>query len=184
MTSIRNGRATGGDNIAGEYIKYGGELMVQQVALLVNNIFIIKKLVPELCESILIPLNKPGKPKLVSNVRPITLLNSIRKLVSVILLNRIYPDVEKYIPNSQCGFRRNRSFNEIAWSYNWLKAIAGKYKRVYHIIGIDMSTAFDSILRDKLLHVLKSILKIDEYRMIRLLLTNITLQSESKWRIR
>lgn len=176
ISAIHNGRATGSDGIAGEYIKYGGEAMAQQVVSLVNNIFITKRLVPELCEGILIPLNKPGKPKLVSNVRPITLLNSIRKLISVMLLNRIYPDVEKYIPPSQCGFRRHRSSVEIAWTYSWLKAISGRYKRVFYIMGIDMSTAFDSILRDKLLFVLKRIVKEDEYRMIRLLLANTTLR--------
>lgn len=176
MASIRNGRATGSDGIAGEFIKYGGEAMANQVAKIFNNIFISKVLVPELCEGILIPLNKPGKEKLVSNVRPITLLNSIRKLISVIILNRIYPDVEKYVPNSQCGFRRRRCSAEIAWTYGWLKAIAGRYKRVFHIIGIDMSAAFDSILRKELLYTLKIILNEDEYRMIRVLLTNTTLK--------
>jgi hypothetical protein len=45
-----------------------------------------------------------------------------------------------------------------------------------YIIGIDMSAAFDTIKRGKLLEILNSFLDEDEVRMIRYLLTNTSLK--------
>ena len=44
-----------------------------------------------------------------------------------------------------------------------------------HLLGIDMSRAFDTINQRKLLQVMNTIVDEDEGRMIRLLLDNITL---------
>ena len=66
----------------------------------------------------IIPLPKPGKPKgPPKNLRPITLLNTIRKTLSTIVLERIRPRVEKYISHSQSGFPPNRSTADVAWTH-------------------------------------------------------------------
>lgn len=46
-----------------------------------------------------------GKPKgSAANLRPITLLNTIQKLLSIIALTIIRPDIEKYLSVNQLGF--------------------------------------------------------------------------------
>ena len=53
---------------------------------------------------------KPGKLKGPNkNLRPLTLLNTIRKSLSTIALERIRPAVLKYISSGQSGFQPNRS---------------------------------------------------------------------------
>ena len=47
------------------------------------------------------------------------------------------------------------------------------------ISGIDMILAFDTIKRTKLIEILESYLQVDEIRIIKILFSNITLDSKS-----
>lgn len=143
-----------------------------------NNIFATGTGIEQLCEGILIPINKPNKARIVSNTRAITLLSAMRKLLSLIVLDRIIRPVEEYLPPGQCGFRRNRSAAEVFLSYQWLEAAAQKYQKAFFVMGIDMSMAFDTMDRGLLLDALKFEVKIDDssFRIIHYLLLNTTLQ--------
>ena len=53
---------------------------------------------------VLIAIPKPGKPKgPPNNLRPITLLNTLRKVLSLLTLDRIRPSIEKYLSHSQAA---------------------------------------------------------------------------------
>ena len=52
-----------------------------------NKIFELHQSNSNLIESIIIPINKPGKEKIVENTRPIQLLSTKRKILSRILLD-------------------------------------------------------------------------------------------------
>ena len=150
--------------------------MTEKLADVFNVMYENKQYIIALGEGILIPFNKPGKEKKLNCMRSITLLNSIRKIFSLVILERIYPSVESYVTHSQSGFRRGHGTIDIAWSYLWLRVTAWRYQRVFHIAGIDMSAAFDSMDRNNLLWIIGNIVPRDEERMIRSLLANITLQ--------
>ena len=117
---------------------------------------------------------KHGKPKgPVKNLRPITLLNTIRKSLSLITLNRIWPEISKYISPDQSGFQPDRSTADVVWCHCWLAAKCNISQDLKcHITGIDMSAAFDTINRQKLLLILSEIIEEDELRMVRFLLSN------------
>ena len=58
-------------------------------------------------------IHKPGKPRrIITNLRPIILLNTFRKILSVAILNRITPRINKFLSLSQTAFRK-RSASEI-----------------------------------------------------------------------
>jgi hypothetical protein len=78
-----------------------------------NSIFEQHEHLDAIGKCLLLPLNKPGKPKTVDNTRAITLLNIVRKTLSIAVLQRIYPDIDKYLSPSQSGFRRNRSTADV-----------------------------------------------------------------------
>ena len=61
------------------------------------------------------------------------------------------------------------------WAHRWIAARAQRYKERFHILGIDLSRAFDTVNRDKLLSVLEPLLDDDEIRLIRLLLRDTML---------
>ena len=127
---------------------------------------------------ILVTVQKQGKPKgQLTSLRPITLLNSIRKILSNITMNRIHNKTEEYIGSYKSGFRNRRSTTDIVWSHKWDIAKALTYRDVeYYILGIDLSQAFDTVDRPFLINVLEKILNNDEIIMIRKLLTNTRLK--------
>ena len=67
----------------------------------------------EIKEGTLISLHKPGKEKgKVEKVRPIILLNMIRKILAIIMINRIYDKLDSEIPATQAAYRPGRSTTE------------------------------------------------------------------------
>ncbi|GFS03294.1 cytochrome P450 20A1-like [Elysia marginata] len=123
-----------------------------------------------------ITLQKPGKAKgPVTNLRPITLLNTLRKVLSLIVLNRTKHDINEYLSPSQSGLREGRSTSDIEWSHRWLVSKTYAENIDFFITGIDMSSDVDTIDRHLLLNIMKNIIKEDEQRIIRYLLSNTEL---------
>ena len=92
---LNNNRAAGGDDIAGELLKYGAEELSPDIAEIFNNTFETHQNL-EINNGVMITLQKPGKQKgPVKNLRPVTLLDTIRKSLSLTVLERIRPKVEK-----------------------------------------------------------------------------------------
>ena len=60
--------------------------------------------------------------------------------------------------------------------HRWLISRIEIYQERLLITGIDMSAAFDTILRNRLITIVSTFLEEDEVRMIRYLLTNTTLK--------
>ncbi len=177
IAKLRNRRACGEDQIFAEHLKYGGESVTRCITKIFNGIFEQHEHLHAIGRGLLLPLNKPGKQKTVDNTRAITLLNIIRKTLSIAVLQRIYPDIENYLSPSQSGFRRNRSTADVVWSYRWIDAIAKRYEDKFNIMGIDMSKAFDSIYREKLMTILEeAVPDPSNRRILRYLLSNTTLQ--------
>jgi hypothetical protein len=59
-------------------------------------------------ESIIVPVHKKGDKTDCSNYRGIPLLSTSYKILSIILLSRLRPYIDKIIGDHQCGFQRNR----------------------------------------------------------------------------
>ena len=123
----------------------------------------------------LVVLPKPGKPAdPVKNLRPITLLPLLRKVLPFIIQKRTRSAFEFYFSPAQSGFRQGRSCCDIIWAHRWLIAKIHRFKIIIHILGLDMSRAFDTIDRAKLLEILNSVADIhdDDIRLIRVLLAD------------
>ncbi|GFR67859.1 RNA-directed DNA polymerase from mobile element jockey-like [Elysia marginata] len=178
FNSLNNNKAPGEDEIHAELLKYGTPLLDQTISDIFNTTFNKHEKI-DINGGVLIAIQKPGKKNgPLNNLRPITLLNSLRKALSVITLNRIRPDVERYLSNSQSGFRPNRSTADVVWTHKWLSAKTLKEDVRIKITGIDMSAAFDTIDRSQILDILKTIIKEDELRIVRFLLSNTEINTK------
>ncbi|POM60030.1 EndonucleaseReverse transcriptase [Phytophthora palmivora] len=167
FAKLCNGQAT-------ELLKYGAATLAQPIADLLNYGFETGDHIHR-GEGILLGLPKPNKPAgQCASLRPIVLLNSIRKAVSLIALKRISPKVEVFLSPYHSGFRPSRSTVDAVWTHRWIAARAQTYPEKFYILGIDMSRAFDTIDHDKLLSVLRTFLTDDEIRLICLLLQDTT----------
>ena len=177
FNSLSNNKAPGEDQIHAELLKYGTPLLDQTIADIFNTTF-SKHENLDINTGVLIAIQKPGKKKgPPNNLRPITLLNSLRKALSIITLNRIRPFVEEYLSKSQSGFRPDRSTADVVWTHKWLAAKTLKEDVIIKISGIDMSAAFDTIDRNQLLNIIATIVNEDELRIIRFLLSNTKIKT-------
>ena len=112
------------------------------------------------------PLAKPGKLRCqVTSLRPIVLLNTIGKALSIVVLKTITPAVEANFGQTQSGFRRGCSTADVIWTQRWMSAKALRHEWKYHTLSIDMSRASDTIDRRRLLTVRGNIVIPDEIRM-------------------
>ena len=177
--SLNNGRAVGPDELPAELLRYGPDILHRVLAGILNRGFKEAKMRNlGIGQGILIVIQKLGKDKgPLKSLRPISLLNSLRKLLSLITLNRIRDPVESYVDPSQCAYKRNRSTQDSIWTHRWLAACAVRYKTPIHILGLDMSRAFDTISRSKLLKILETEVNLDKdaLRMVSALLCDTCL---------
>ena len=177
ITKLNLNKATGPDQIQAELLKATQDTVAPQLAEIFNNCF-EKEVDIDLNINLgnLLLIQKPGKPKgPIANLRPIVLLSTFRKILSIVTLGRIRNKIENYLSASQAGFRPNRSTTDIVFAHKILIARIKKYQESFTILGIDLSSAFDTIHRDKLLDILKDIVDRDELTLIRFLLANTKL---------
>jgi hypothetical protein len=122
-------------------------------------------------EGELIRLQKPGKPKgPLKSLRPIVLLFIKRKTFASITRERIMPKVIAYISQNQNGYLSKRGPPDVVWMHRWLAALAVRYEKTVYVLGLDMSRAFDTIDRKRLMEILRDDVRLDddELRMRRI----------------
>ena len=156
-SKLKNNRACGPDFVPNELLKYAcaHNETAQWIAQLLNAAVEGKIHLNEIGDGILIPLQKPGKPQgPLSNLRPVVLLNGIRKLLSLILLKRFSPYANLYIPASQAGFRKGRSCADIIFAKRLICSMALLTDMEFHFLGLDLSRASDTPSREAILESL------------------------------
>ena len=180
MKKLNNARACGYGSLPGELLKYAADQLDAPLAALFNQSLEHGQPLElvELGRGILILLQKPGKPiGALSSLRPIVLLTTFCKVLSLMVLARISSKVNSYLSAGQSGFRHGRSTADIVFGYCWMAANSQKYQEAMEILGLDMSRAFDTIRRDRLMQILETFLDDSELCMICLLLADTTLET-------
>jgi hypothetical protein len=82
------------DKIPAELIKAGGRMICSQIHKLIYSNWNKEELPKQWKESIIVPVDKKGDKRDCSNYRGISLLSTIYKLLSSILLSRLTPYAE------------------------------------------------------------------------------------------
>ena len=176
ISKLNSGRACGHDDLPADLLKRTADLIAPSIATIFNDALEHHEPL-DIGKGVLILLQKPGKPVgPLTSVRPIVLLPALRKTLSLIVLSRIATKVDNFLSPSQSGFRRGRSTADVVFGYRWLCAKAQRQRITIEFLCIDLSRAFDTIRRDKLLEVLQSFLDEPELRMIRFLLAATSLE--------
>lgn len=141
-------KAPGSDGISNEFLKNLPDNWVLYIVILFNKIFKEQK-VPESWTNIITKMiYKKGDKNNPENYRPISLVNTITKIFTLILYKRIYRWAEKNkkIPEWQAGFREGRSTLDHIFVLNaaiqlQLKRKGGKLYALF----VDLKRAFDSV---------------------------------------
>ena len=173
---LNNNRAADKSNLTGEMVKYGPSKLHEEIRDVYNQ-SLQKHEKIDVGDGLLAPLPKPNKIKgPTKHLRPVILLPILRKILSNILLNRTNEKIDNYLSHSQSAYRNSRSTSDIVWTHRWMAARIQMKKESYYIVGIDMSSAFDTIRRNKLIEILETFFDEDEMRITRLLLSDTKLE--------
>ena len=91
-------------------------------------------------------------------------------------MNRTEDKISNFLSQSQRAYRKCSSTTDVIWAHRWIIAKTQEQDFTVHITGIDMSSAFDTIHRSKIIQIAEEILYNDEVRILRLLLGDTTLE--------
>jgi len=97
-------KTAGSDNIPAELIKQGGTELKTGIHKLIMRIWDEETLPAEWTEGIIFPIYKKGDRMLCSNYRPITILNVVYKIFSILINNKLTKVVESILEYRQMGF--------------------------------------------------------------------------------
>ena len=166
IMSLKNNKSTGIDNVKAELLKIGPEIFCEEIAQIFNETASTGIFPKELILGIITALQKPRKKKgPIENLRPITLLSVLRKILATCMMKRIGEKINKEIPISQAAYCKGRSTTEHVFACKILaeKAATSTNFEIHYLL-LDMSKAFDSIIRSELLKDLQKILNEDELK--------------------
>ena len=86
-----------------------------------------------------------------SNYRGVTLLSILCTILARVLLDRLIQTIdEENLPESQCGFRANRSTANMIFALRQIQEKCREKNMGLYAAFIDMTKAFDTISRDGL----------------------------------
>ena len=170
---LKNNKSADPQNMVAELVKYGPKELHKKIAEVLQSTSKGNPFPVVLRRGKLIPLPKPPKKDENVNVRPIILLSILRKILSMSMIERCWTRLKSQIPIDQGAYQPERSTTEQVFCMKMLaeKAITTSDYTIY-ILMLDMSKAFDSIDRKKLMSYLREILTESElYRVIQNLCT-------------
>ena len=150
----KEGKAPGPDGIPYAFIyKFWPTLkkLISKIVMLTLNHKIMPKSLPE---GLVIFLPKPGKnPKNINAWRPLTMLNSVYKICSGLVANRLDKIMEQIIHKHQYGFVRKRQAADVIEMLN--KMINENDDKLIAIVGMDFRGAFDTVKHEAIIRALK-----------------------------
>ena len=149
IKQIKCGKAAGVDGIPPEAWKHGGPALHCKLHELFLCCWEQGKLPQDLCDAVIITLYKnKGEKSNCDNYQGITLLSIAWKILARILLNRLVPTIaEDNTPESQCGFRRNRSTTDMVFVLRQLQEKCRVQNKGLNVSSVDLTKAFDTVSR-------------------------------------
>ena len=178
ISKLKSGKAVGIDKVPGEIMKaLNNPLLHEELAKVFNESFEKNIHIEAIGAGILTPLAKPGKTcGPVKSIRPLTLLNVSRKILSLIVLNRIERAVDNFTGPFQAAYKAGRSCADLVWAQSMLISVVMKKKFEWNKVSIDMSAAFNTIRRGTTIKLLEVAgCSRDDLRLVQYLMANTTL---------
>ena len=144
-------KAAGSDGIPVEVYKTDDPLLVDHLLAIFEKVWHEQVVPADLKNSTIVNIFKnKGDRATCGNYRGISLLSIAGKILSRVLLNRLLPVAETFLPESQCGFRPGRGTTDMIFAARQLQEKAREHNQEIHMVFIDLTKAFDSVNRDAL----------------------------------
>lgn len=157
MKAIKNKKAPGLDGIPVEFYRNGSTNLKSEVSLLLKEIWETGNIPKRFQEAHIYSIYKKGWANDVKNYRGIAFLNALYKIFSRIIYNRLQKHIEgnDLLTESQFGFRKNHSTIDAIFTFTGIAQLKRKQGQKMYTCFIDLSAAFDTINRQKLMNKLQ-----------------------------
>ena len=157
---LKNGKASGIDEISAEMLKLSGNQSVKFMTTLFNSLFEKGQYPEEWTKAIIVPIFKKGNKTSPDNYRGISLSSLMSKCYTTILNRRLVKWIEnnRKLTESQAGFRKGYSTFDHIFTLNAIveKCFSKKGGKLYACF-VDLRKAFDSVQHDSLFEIMLKI---------------------------
>lgn len=153
IKKLKSNKSPGVDKIPNKVIKNLPNTIIFFLTVIYNKCLQYNYFPKSWKEAIVVPIKKPGDPKLIANYRPISLLIGLSKIFERLILNRLNDFVEErgLIPDVQFGFRTKHSTSlQLLRLYRFVKSGLAA-KKSTGMLAIDVEKAFDRVWHKGLL---------------------------------
>ncbi|KAI8505331.1 hypothetical protein Bbelb_174400 [Branchiostoma belcheri] len=158
IDSMPSWKAPGEDNIPAEVIKCGKPVLLKPLHDLLCLCWKEGKVPHSMRNSKIITLYKnKGDRSDCNSYRGISLLSIVGKVFAKVVLSRLQVLANRVYPESQCGFRAERSTTDMIFSVRQLQEKCREQQKPLYIAFIDLTKAFDLVSRKGLFQLLKKI---------------------------
>eukprot|EP00745_Piridium_sociabile_P043277 TRINITY_DN8831_c0_g1_i1.p1 TRINITY_DN8831_c0_g1~~TRINITY_DN8831_c0_g1_i1.p1 ORF type:complete len:1016 (+),score=240.62 TRINITY_DN8831_c0_g1_i1:1061-4108(+) len=158
LDSLASGRAPGKDGIPAEVLKCCKATIITELHEILCLCWRKGEVPQDMRDANIVTLYKnKGDRSDCNNYRGISLLSIVGKLFARVALKRLQVIAERVYPESQCGFRANRSTIDMVFSLRQLQEKCKEQRRPLFIAFIDLTKAFDLVSRDGLFRILHKI---------------------------
>lgn len=152
LTKGKNNKAPGVDRIAYEFYKHAPDCFLEGLVKLFSYILSNGEVPESFKKSVLYPLYKKGDPEDPNNYRAISFNDSMTKILTSILLNRLITFVKDndLISEFQAGFRSGYGTTDHIFTLTSIIQLRKIRKKKTYALFIDFKSAFDHIDRNAL----------------------------------
>lgn len=158
IDSLAHGKAPGSDGIPAEVIQCGKPALLNHLHELLCQCWEEGTVPQDMRDANIVTLYKnKGDRSDCNNYRGISLLSIIGKAFAKVVLKRLQALAERVYPESQCGFRAERSTTDMIFSLRQLQEKSREQKQPLYIAFIDLTKAFDLVSRKGLFTLLERI---------------------------
>ena len=155
VSCLNSNRKAGQDDVAPEYVKHGGPVLLQWLFVLMVRIWTFVSALPVTDRTgCLLPIPKKTSGTAVSSFRPICLLTTIYKLYAILVFQKVRDRVKRFVTWTQSGFIRGRSCGNNLWILRRVAERAIEFNVPVYCALVDYKGAFDAINRTTLGRVL------------------------------
>ena len=148
VQQLKNGKATGPDNIPAEALKTDVDTTVRLLYPLFKRIWEEEQIPADWKEGLINKLPKKGDLSNCSNYRGLTLLSVAGKVLNRVILDRMMDAVDHQLRDQQAGFRKNRSCVDQIATLRIIIEQSLEWNSSLYVNFVDYEKAFDSVHRE------------------------------------
>ena len=158
IDSLASGKAPGCDGISSDLIKHCKTTLLYSLHVVLCQCWQEVAVPQDTRDAKIITLVKnKGERSDCNNYKGISLLSIFGKVFAKVILVQLRKLAERVYPESQCGFRAERSTTDMVFSLHQLQDKCREQQKPLYIAFIDLRKAFDLVSREGLFQILPTI---------------------------